>query len=141
MKKLIAVLSVLQMLSALLCACTLPETTVSEEMVELKCEEWLGELIAQNGVRYEYPSYGGAEYGDRVLFLCNNSREVWLCTTDEGFTKLSGEQLVIDYTVAYDTVYWFTLEREVWAVDWYSSTEAYLFCEDAIAVSLYSDES
>ena len=106
-------------------------------------QEWGSEIIAPNGNIFELPEYGWviAEYEDRCLMLLANRRELWLCDQETGFTKLSGDQLVIDYTVAYDTVYWFNLEREVWAVDWYTSTEARLFCEDAVAVSPHTDEA
>ena len=110
---------------------------------DLGWEAWIDYVIAPNGNRFDLPDYGWTihEKGGRCLLLLNGGREMWLCDQEEGLTKLSGDQLVINYTVAYDTVYWFNLDREVWAVDWYESTEAYLFCEDAIAVSPHSDEA
>jgi len=113
------------------------------ENVKPKWEEGSNEIIAPNGNRFEMPNYGWmiVQEGGRCLMLLNNCREIWLCDQEIGFTKLSGDQLVVNYTVADDAVYWFNLDREVWAVDRYSGTEAYLFCEDAIAVSPHTDEA
>lgn len=103
------------------------------------------EIVAPNGNRFKVP--GSLGYGfivethnDRCLMAIGRTRELWLCTQESGFTKLSGEQLVINWTVAYDTIYWFNLDKEVWAVDWWSNDEPYLFCEDAIGVSPHADE-
>lgn len=110
--------------------------------------EWkdeFDEIIAPNGNRFKVP--GSLGYGfivethnDRCLMAIGRTRELWLCTQESGFTKLSGEQLVINWTVAYDTIYWFNLDKEVWAVDWWTNAEPYLFCEDAIGVSPHADE-
>lgn len=101
------------------------------------------EIIAPNGNRFKVPGYGFIvdTYKDRCLMVIGSKRELWLCTAENGFTKLSSDQLIINWTVAYDTVYWFNLDQDVWAVDWWYNAEAYLYCEDAIAVSPYTDEA
>lgn len=55
--------------------------------------------------------------------------------------SLSSDSKVISYTIAYDTIYWYNLNREVWSSDWISyNPNAKLFCEDAIEVSPFTDE-
>ena len=160
MKKIFACLLVVLLVLSM-CACTKQVETAEPERVadttqpdqnshtltELENieSEWTctwSEAVAPNGNKFQTP--GGfawmvAQYDGRTLWIKDTA--LWMCDQETGFTKLSGEQQVINYTVAYDTVYWFNLDREVWAVDWYTSTEAYLFCEDAIAVSPYTDEA
>lgn len=68
-------------------------------------------------------------------------RSFWKASTNETFYKISGDQKVLDYNVAYDTLYWFNLSSEVWEMDWSSESEASLYCEDAIAVSPFDDEN
>lgn len=116
------------------------EETVSEEE-NLGWEEFLHELRAPNGNVFKMPAYGYIidQHADRCLIKFDT--EIWLCDQNVGLKKLTGDQIVINYTVAYDTIYWFNLDKDVWAVDWYRSDEAYLFCEDAIAVSPHIDEA
>ena len=55
--------------------------------------------------------------------------------------SLSEEQTVIDYTVAYDTIYWLNLNSDVWCSNWQDSkVDSKLFCKDAIDVSPFTDE-
>lgn len=105
-------------------------------------KERLDVLTAPNGNTFNLSTgWMITQYQGRCLVLMKSGRELWLCDQETGFTKLSGEQLVVDYTVAYDRIYWFNLDREVWVVDWHESSEAKLFCEDAIAVSPHIDEA
>lgn len=105
--------------------------------------EWTYIVVAPNGNKFRLPENGKIlkEHNDRCLIQVGYDQQIWLCDQNVGLVKLSGDQQVLDYTVAYDTIYWFNLDRDVWAVDWYESSEPYLFCEDAIAVSHHTDEA
>ena len=126
------------------------EVNVKEQSDDMYVEEpcWTDaydEIVAPNGNRFKVPGLPGYSfiidtYKGRCLMSVGSKRELWLCTQESGFIKLSGDQLVINWTVAYDTIYWFNMDQDVWAVDWWESDEAYLFCEDAIAVSPHADE-
>lgn len=166
MKK-FAVLAMVLMFTLALCACATPEgvdettlpttsadETVSEETIleETTPEEekvlWdiylFKELIAPNGVTFELADYGSIiRYDETRCLLKLGCNSIWLadCVAQECIC-LSGEQIVINYTVAYDTIYWFNLDSDVWASNWLSlDPSAKLFCEDAIAVSPFTDES
>lgn len=67
---------------------------------------------------------------------------IWLAdATDGSLNCLSGDQLVVDFQVAYDTIYWLNTNREVWSSDWQSDDyTSKLFVEDAIGVSHHTDE-
>jgi len=125
-----------------------PKKGVSPE-VEISSGEWTlnsyGEITAPNGFSYNlerYDYYIIADDLNRCLLMSGSMRSIVLVNSiTKDVVFLSGDQKIIDYTVAYDTLYWFNLNRDVWCVNWQSddlTTE--LFCEDAIAVSPFTDE-
>lgn len=100
-------------------------------------------LIAPNGNTYTVDSWlymGSILSTTKTRCLLGVNEDIWLCDQNTGLTNLTEGHLVVDYTIAYNTLYWYNLEREVWAVNWNRSNEPYLFCEDAIGVSPYTDE-
>lgn len=120
---------------------------VEEEVEEL--DDWYldgyPEVLYGPNFEQELGGYGWRVMGyDAVRCLVFNHYEntVYLADAETGsFAPLSGDQVVVDYTVAYDTVYWYNLNREVWCSDWESEEyAARLYCEDAIAVSPHTDE-
>lgn len=163
MKKLTAILALVLALIFVFCSCGDNSTTPAETTTTFTYssedtpiepfeeEAWAMHaldsrlLIAANGFQHEFDSYGNAiVYYDenRCIVMSHYDRSLWLADANsKEVICISGEQKVIDYTVAYDTLYWFNLEREVWSCSWQSlDCTAKLFCEDAIAVSPFTDE-
>ena len=98
----------------------------------------------------------GSDYGNHVVGY-NDTRcilrlenhpdggkvSLWLAQLGkEGLYRLlSSDQWVIDYTLAYDTLYWYNTNREVWACSWQDQEpQPSLYCEEALGVSPYTDE-
>lgn len=124
--------------------------TITEETTDEWTLDWDNILTSPNGSQYEIEEDGRVPYSyimdndpNRCLLMVGPT-SIWLAEqTDEEIIleKLSNDELVVDYTVAYDTVYWYTVNRNVWKSDWQSDdTTAYLFYEDAVAVSPFTDE-
>ena len=134
---------------------TTQEVEVSEESSEVKEWEWTDyteiELVSPSGEKFRFPSLDDGRYEHRKIIYHNDDRclimsdynSIWLANAEEDtLVCLSEDQVVLDYTVAYDTIYWFNMDREVWASAWESAdTNAVLFCEAAIAVSPFTDEA
>lgn len=125
------------------------EPTTEEALKEWNLD-WDNILTSPNGSQYDIEEDGRVSYSyimdydpNRCLLMVG-STSVWLAEeTNEGITlnKLSNDELVVDYTVAYDTVYWYTVNRNVWASNWQSKdTKAYLYYENAVGVSPFTDE-
>ena len=135
---------------------TTQEVDLNEETseVEIKDWEWTDyndeELVSPEGIKFKFPSLNG-RYGYRYIIKGNDDRclimsgpnSIWLANAEDGtLVCLSEDQVVVDYTVAYDTIYWFNMDREVWSSAWQSDDcTAELFCKDAIAVSPFTDEA
>lgn len=127
-----------------------PEVPESVNLDIIEEEEtWIlnlfGELTGPNGFSHDLEAfdYSIVSYDEnRCILMSRYQRSLLLADANTGaIICLSGDQKVIDYTVAYDTLYWFNLDREVWASSWQSlDYSAKLFCEDAIAVSPFTDE-
>ena len=125
------------------------EPTTEEALKEWNLD-WDNILTSPNGSQYEIEEDGRASYSyimdydeSRCLLMVGPS-SVWLAEqTKSGITleKLSNQELVVDYTVAYDTVYWYTVNRNVYASHWQADdATAYLFYENAVGVSPFTDE-
>lgn len=122
--------------------------TVEPEVFE-EAETWIlswsSDLTGPNDFSHDFETYDYliVSYDEnRCILMSYQQRSLWLADATTGETIcLSGDQKVIDYTLAYDTLYWFNPDREVWASSWQSlDYSAKLFCEDAIAVSPFTDE-
>ena len=83
-----------------------------------------------------------ASYENRCLVI-DEYRQILLVDNQNGsVVSLSDSQLVINYTVADDTIYWYNYQQEVWSSDQQSDDyTAKLFCENAIGVSPFTDEN
>lgn len=160
MKKFTAI-TLLITLALGLCACTNQEAKIEEsnlqsnqevepikdtsqdvESVELWEIDW-EVLRGPNDLVVESPLMGEqilCYNENRCIIMDTYEMSIWLVDNSGEFRCISGNQKVIDYTVAYDTLYWFNLEKEVWAFSWEEEETAKLFCEDAIAVSPFTDE-
>lgn len=108
-------------------------------------------LFGPDGSKWEiHHAYGNdvVEYNDtRCILRLENHPDggpvsLWAAQVGrEELFLLSADQYVIDYTVAYDTLYWYNTNREVWSCPWEDDTpRASLYCEDALGVSPYTDE-
>lgn len=128
------------------------ETASSEEELTWKWTDWTEkELLSPEGIKFKFPAKGNEEYlyneiiyyDETRCLICSGPNSIWIANTvDESLVCLSGDQVVVDYNVAYDTLYWYNLQREVWCVSWQSEhPTAELFCEDAIGVSPFTDEA
>lgn len=117
--------------------------TEKKEPAEMWEIDWDDTILGPNGFEYELPDgwFEKVCYDETCCILLEGyERELYKLTTDGKFIKLSEKQKVIDYTVAYDTLYWFNLDSEVWSLSWAHEDVAKLYCEDAIAVSPFADE-
>lgn len=109
-------------------------------------------LFGPEGAKWEIGyQYGNqiVEYNDnRCILRIENPQDegprvsLWVANVGQkNLYRLTGEQWVLDYTVAYDTLYWYNTNREVWACSWEQETlKPSLYCEDALGVSPYTDE-
>lgn len=117
------------------------------ELVPLKeiTHEWEvneDELIAPNGKKFKLPDYAGimATCTDRCLLFVVKRSELWLCDQNTGLTQIAEDQIMVNYVVAYDTVYWENWHGEGWALDWKVSNEEYLVCDEVLGVSVQISE-
>lgn len=162
MKKTATILIIMTLIATFLCGCgtsdgTETQATATEVATEVKTEEtqnvWTlecGVLISPKGHQYDIEGIDyntpklKDEYQDRAII--QNGTTLWLAEDSQQgitLTKFSNDEKVLDVTVAHDTVYWYTTERNVWCYDWREqelSAEPTLFYKNAIGVSPHTDE-
>lgn len=126
---------------------TTAETTTAETTTTTSEPSWVAYdhdngVMSPSGRWFQLDMEPTFIYPHGELALFKSGFELYVADDSNGRLYIISpeEQMVLAYTVSYDTVYWYTLDREVWACDWWTSTEAYLFYEDAVGVSPFSDE-
>lgn len=129
---------------------TTTETTTTEETTTTTIEtdpSWVAYdhdngVMSPSGRWFQLDMEPTFIYPHEELALFKSGFKLYVADDSNGRLYLVSpeDQVVLAYTVAHDTVYWYTLDREVWACDWWTSTEAYLFYEDAVGVSPFQDE-
>lgn len=122
---------------------TTTKTETTTEPTEMWSIDFMEEILIGPSFTCEMDSFSVEIvcYNEDCCILFDYSeRDLYKVSVDGNKIKLSEGQKVIDFTVAYDTIYWFNLDREVWSISWAEEDSATLYCEDAIAVSPFTDE-